>query len=86
MRSRTSEGFYGWHVTGFSAPVLCATAPGQTAGVCTFIDPMIQELGVSRSVISAAYLAGTLTGAVALPWVGGLRGGSTDVGAWPWGS
>lgn len=63
-------GFYGWHVTAYAALVLMATAPGQTAGVSTFIDPMITELGVSRSAISTAYLLGTLTGAVALPFVG----------------
>lgn len=50
--------------------VLVATAPGQTVGVSTFIDPMIAELGVDRATISGAYLIGTLTGALALPRMG----------------
>jgi nitrate/nitrite transporter NarK len=72
LRSRRPDGFYGWHVTAFSALVLIATAPGQTAGVSTFIDPMIADLGISRSGISTVYLVGTLTGALALPFVGRL--------------
>lgn len=68
--SRGPGGFYGWHVTAYSALVLLATAPGQTAGVSTFIDPMIADLGVDRSAISTAYLVGTLTGALALPRIG----------------
>ncbi|WP_123604076.1 MFS transporter [Micromonospora sp. Llam0] len=46
------------------------TAPGQTVAVSAFIDPMIADLGMSRSAVSAAYLAGTLVGALALPTIG----------------
>ncbi len=46
------------------------TAPGQTIGVSVFIDPIIGELGLSRSEVSSAYLIGTLLGALALPAVG----------------
>ncbi|WP_129668484.1 MFS transporter, partial [Phytoactinopolyspora endophytica] len=35
-----------------------------------FIDPMIADLGISRSAMSTAYLIGTLAGALAMPWVG----------------
>lgn len=71
-RALTSHGFYGWHVVGWSALMVAMTAPGQTAAVSVFIDPMIAEIGVSRSAISAAYLVGTLTGALAMPMVGRL--------------
>jgi len=64
------DGFYGWHIVAFSAIALSATAPGQTAAVSAFVDPMIGELGVSREHMSTAYLIGTLTGAVAMPRVG----------------
>lgn len=67
---RSRHGFYGWHVVVASAVALTMTAPGQTAAVSAFIDPMIAELGVSRSAISTAYLVGTLTGAASLPLVG----------------
>lgn len=63
-------GFYGWHIVAYSTIALAATGPGQTAGVSVFIDPVIAELNVSRSAISTAYLIGTLTGALAMPWVG----------------
>ncbi|WP_432498175.1 MFS transporter [Kineococcus auxinigenes] len=48
------------------------TAPGQTTGVSAFIDPLIAELGTSRTAVSTAYLIGTLSGALALPLVGRL--------------
>ncbi|MGB3593121.1 MAG: MFS transporter [Ornithinimicrobium sp.] len=46
------------------------TAPGQTAGLSVFTDPLISELGLSRTEISVSYLLGTLVGAGALPFVG----------------
>lgn len=72
MRATTSalRSFYGWRIAGFAALTLAMTAPGQTVGVSVFIDPMIADLGVSRSQISAAYLVGTLVGATLLPAVG----------------
>ncbi len=70
--ARQPGGFYGWHVTGFAAILLMATAPGQTAGVSTFIDPMIADLGIDRTSLSTAYLIGTLTGALVVPRIGGF--------------
>jgi MFS family permease len=46
------------------------TAPGQTASISVFLDPMINEIGVSRTAVATAYMVGTLTGALALPWIG----------------
>ena len=46
------------------------TTPGQTVGVSVFLDRIIVDLGVSRTLVSSLYLIGTLTGSVALPWVG----------------
>jgi MFS family permease len=64
------DSFYGWHIVAYAAIALAATAPGQTAAVSAFIDPMIRDLGVSRGQISTAYLLGTLAGAAAMPFVG----------------
>jgi MFS family permease len=81
------EGFYGWHIVAYAAIALAATAPGQTAAVSAFIDPMIRDLGVSREQISTAYLVGTLTGALAMPLVGraidrfGIRRSMLVIGA-----
>ncbi|WP_211658872.1 MFS transporter [Phytoactinopolyspora halophila] len=84
---RAPDRFYGWHIVVYATIALAATAPGQTAAVSIFIDPMIAELGISRSAISTAYLIGTLTGAAAIPWVGraldrfGIRRTMAAIGA-----
>ncbi|MEU3228177.1 MFS transporter [Streptomyces sp. NPDC006976] len=62
--------FHGWRIVGYSALAMAMTAPGQTTGVSVFIDPLIEDLGISRTQVSAAYLAGTLIGACAMPLVG----------------
>ncbi|WP_435107227.1 MFS transporter [Nocardiopsis synnemataformans] len=46
------------------------SGPGQTAGIAVFVDHVIADLGVGRSAVSLAYMVGTLTGALALPWLG----------------
>lgn len=57
-------------VTTAGALIYVLTAPGQTATVSVLIDPMVAELGVSRTLVSTAYLIGTLAGSAALPVVG----------------
>jgi MFS family permease len=64
--------FFGWRVVVLCAITLGMTAPGQTVGVSVFIDPMMEGLGLSRSQVSGAYLVGTLSGAVTMPWFGRL--------------
>ncbi|SFT04808.1 MULTISPECIES: MFS transporter [Saccharopolyspora] len=49
---------------------LAMTAPGQTAGISVFVDPLITSLHVSRSSVATAYLIGSLAGAVAMPLLG----------------
>jgi MFS family permease len=63
-------GFYGWRIVGYASLAVAATGPGQTAGVSVFVDPLVRDLGISRSAVSTAYLIGTLAGALALPWIG----------------
>ncbi|WP_150238056.1 MFS transporter [Nocardiopsis quinghaiensis] len=53
-----------------SALVLALSGPGQTAGVSVFVDHVIADLDISRSAVSLAYMVGTLSGALALPWLG----------------
>jgi MFS family permease len=62
--------FHGWRIVTYASIAVVLTAPGQTAGVSPFIDPVMAELGLSRSAISTAYLIGTLLGAAAMPTVG----------------
>ncbi|MHA7155614.1 MFS transporter [Arthrobacter sp. TMN-50] len=60
-----------WSGTVVAASLITATtAPGQTAGLSPFTDPLIEQLGVSRTDISLSYLIGTLIGALALPFIG----------------
>ncbi len=46
------------------------TSPGQTYSVSIFIEHFINDLGISRSLVSTLYTAGTLIGSFALPIVG----------------
>ncbi|ROO63274.1 sugar phosphate permease [Micromonospora sp. Llam0] len=62
--------FHGWRIVGYASVALAMTAPGQTLAVSAFIDPMIADLGMTRSTVSTAYLVGTLAGAAALPGIG----------------
>jgi sugar phosphate permease len=83
----TGRRYYGWRMVLYAALALGATAPGQTAGVSVFVDPMIASLELTRSQLSTAYLVGTLAGAVSMPWFGqvidrrGVRASLTVVGA-----
>ncbi|MDY7103998.1 MAG: MFS transporter [Actinomycetota bacterium] len=49
-----------------------ASAPGQTVGVSVFVDHLIDDLDLTRSTVSGAYLVGTLTGAISMPVAGRL--------------
>ncbi len=87
MRRSAPTTFRGWHILGWSTLILALTAPGQTIGVSSFIDHMIEDLGIGRSSLSAAYLIATLTGSAALPSIGrwvdrrGVSHATTVVGA-----
>jgi MFS family permease len=63
-------GFYGWPMVAFASFAFAATGPGQTMGLSVFVDPLIADLGISRTEITIAYMIGTLIGAAALPFIG----------------
>ena len=48
------------------------SAPGQSFSVAVFIDPMLSDLGLRRTVYSFAYLIAGLVGGVLLPGIGWL--------------
>lgn len=60
----------GLSIIGLATITAALTGPGQTIGVSVFTDHFVDDLGLSRSNVSLAYLIGTLTGAVLLPTVG----------------
>jgi MFS family permease len=67
---RSSPIHFGWIILLAGTFGSFMTLPGQTAGVSVFIDPMIAELGSSRTTVSAAYTTGTLAGILPAPIVG----------------
>jgi len=56
--------FYGWVILFVAALAHFASAPGQTYVSSIFIDPMIDDLGWSRTTFSSFYTAGSLTAAI----------------------
>jgi MFS family permease len=54
------------------ALMLAATAPGQTSVVAVFVDPMLTDLGMSRTAVSTAYTVGTVAAAAGLVAIGVL--------------
>ncbi|HYQ58394.1 MAG TPA: MFS transporter, partial [Draconibacterium sp.] len=64
--------FYGWVIL-FAATigVLCS-APGQTTGVSTFTDYLIDNIGINRDQISTAYMFGTIASSFLLTYAGTL--------------
>ena len=64
--------FYGWVVLAAGTLGIIMTSPGQTYAVSIFTEHFITDLGLSRSLVSTLYAAGTLIGSFALPLVGRL--------------
>lgn len=64
--------FYGWVILIASSLTSFISSPGQTFLISVFIDPIISELGWSRTLVSSLYTAGSLTAGVAVIFVGRL--------------
>ncbi len=62
--------YYGWIILLAATFGMVMTIPGQTVGVSVFLDKLIADLNLSRSVVSLMYTFGTLGGALVLPFVG----------------
>jgi len=67
---KNSPFFYGWIVVAASTIGIIASIPGQTMGVGVFTDHLIEALGIERLYLSTAYMVGTITSALLLPWAG----------------
>jgi MFS family permease len=59
--------FYGWVIMAVGALGMIMTSPGQTYTESIFIDYLIEDLNLSRSMISSLYALGTLVGGFSLP-------------------
>ncbi len=62
--------FYGWVILVVTTIGILMSIPGQTAGVSVFTDHLIEATGLSRLALSNAYLIGTLTSGLLLPFGG----------------
>jgi MFS family permease len=62
--------FAGWRMLAVAALTVFATGPAQTYGVSPFVDPVTSDLGMSRSLFSTLYSAGTLVSAGVLIYAG----------------
>ncbi len=62
--------FYGWVILLASTVGVLASAPGQTMGVSTFTDYLIENIKISRNQISTAYMIGTIGSSLLLTWAG----------------
>ncbi len=64
--------FYGWIMLAVGFLGMLATGPGQSFLISIFVNPLIEELNLSRTAISSAYSIGTLIAAFGLSYVGWL--------------
>lgn len=62
--------FYGWVILIGATLGVLMSAPGQTVGVSVFTDFLIEAHGLSRNLLSLAYLLGTIGSALLLSRVG----------------
>ncbi len=62
--------YYGWVILAVGSIGGVMTSPGQTYVFSAFINHFIEDLGLSRSLVSTLYTVGTLTASLVLPFVG----------------
>lgn len=62
--------FYGWVILAVATIGILVSAPGQTMGVSTFTDYLLDNIGINRDQISTAYMFGTIASALFLTWAG----------------
>ncbi len=62
--------FYGWIIL-FAATIgVLASAPGQTMGIATFTDYLLENIHISRNQLSIAYMIGTIASSLLLTYAG----------------
>jgi MFS family permease len=58
--------FYGWWIVLSAMLITFASGPGQSFMFTVFIDPIIEDTGYSRTMLSSVYAAGTVVSALAV--------------------
>lgn len=62
--------YYGWIMLPLAMATLIASSPGQTFGVSVFNEPLRLSLGLTHGQLAAAYMFGTLLGAIPISFIG----------------
>lgn len=62
--------YYGWMILVWGTLGIVMSVPGQTIGVSVFTSHLLSVLGMSRDQLSLAYMLGTISSSLLLPWVG----------------
>lgn len=62
--------FYGWFIIIAATVGIIGSVPGQTFGISAFTEHLIEALSINRTMLSLAYLIGTIGGAFLLTWGG----------------
>lgn len=62
--------FYGWVILVVATIGILVSAPGQTMGVATFTDYLLDSIGLSRNQLSTAYMVGTIGSSLVLTYAG----------------
>lgn len=64
--------FYGWWIVVVGTLAMLCSIPGQTMGFSVFTEILMEDLGLSRVALSAAYFVGTVCSGLTLPHLGRL--------------
>ncbi len=67
---KKSPVYYGWIILAVGTLGVIMSSPGQTYSFSIFVESFIKDLGLSRSLVSTLYMVGTITGSLALPYIG----------------
>ncbi len=62
--------FYGWVIVAVSTMSIIFSMPGQTFGIGIFTDHIMAALDITRTQLSLAYMIGTITSGLILPFAG----------------
>ena len=66
VRPEKAPFFYGWVILFASTVGVLASAPGQTTGIATFTDYLLESIHISRNQLSVAYMIGTIASSLLL--------------------
>jgi len=64
--------FYGWVIVAVATLGMLSSIPGQIMGIGVFADSLVDALKIDRTLLSTAYMLGTITSSLLLPFAGSM--------------